>query len=177
DLIWFGLGLFSTMLSNAYTLVFFPILVVLWALFFLRHADMRRWSAIAATAGVASVLVAPLLIGYHIRQTAYGLLRDDREIASWSAGVQSLAGVNPQSVLWAGWLPDTPGYEQSLFPGFAIIALAAVGIGASVVSQARREWRRVALFYLTGAFLMWAFALGPEVHWFGVRVPLRYTPY
>jgi hypothetical protein len=177
DLIWFGLGLFSALLSNAYTLVFFPILVVLWVLFFLKHADTRRWIAIAAAAGAAFVLVVPLLIGYHIRQTAYGLVRDDREIASWSAGVQSLAGVNPQSVLWAGWLPDTPGYEQSLFPGFAIIALAAVGVGVSIVSQASREWRRVALFYLAGAFIMWAFALGPEVRWFDVRIPLRYTPY
>ncbi len=177
ELVWFGLGLFSVMLSNAYTLVFFPILMALWALFFLRHADTRRWIAIAATVGAATLLVAPLLIGYHIRQTAYGLFRDYREIVSWGAGIQSLAGVNPQSVLWAGWLPDTPGYEQSLFPGFAIIALAALGVGVSVVSKAQREWRRVALFYLTGAFLMWTFALGPEVHWFDERLPLRYTPY
>jgi hypothetical protein len=177
DLLWFGLGLLSAMLSNAYTLIFFPILVVVWVLFFRKHADMRRWIAIAATAGSASFIVAPLLIGYYIRQTAYGLFRADPEIVSWSAGIQSLAGVNPQSVLWAGWLPDTPGYEQSLFPGFAIIALAALGVGVSVVSKAQREWRRVALFYLTGAVLMWAFALGPEIYWFDVRVPLRYTPY
>jgi hypothetical protein len=177
DLVRFGLGLLSAMLSNAYTLVFFPIVVALWGLFFLRHADTRRWIAIAVTAGAATLLVAPLLIGYHLRQTAYGLFRGDREIVSWSAGIQSLAGINPQSMLWAGWLPNTPDYEQALFPGFAIIALAALGVGVSVVSEVQREWRRVALFYLAGAFLMWAFALGPEVRWFDVRVPLRYTPY
>jgi hypothetical protein len=177
DLIRFGLGLLSAMLANAYTLVFFPILVVLWVLFFLRHADTRRWIAIAAVAGAASALVAPLLIGYYIRQTAYGLFRADRDIVSFSAGVQSLAAIHPQSVLWAGWLPDTAGYGRALFPGFAIVALAAVGLGVSVLPQARRDWRRAALFYLTGAVLMWGFALGPEVQWFGVRVPLRYAPY
>jgi hypothetical protein len=177
DLIRFGLGLLSAMLANAYTLVFFPILVVAWVLFFFRHADARRWIAIAAVAGAASVLISPLLIGYYIRQTAYGLFRADRDIVSFSAGVQSLSAINPQSVLWAGWLPDTPGYEQALFPGFAIIALAALGVAVSVVPHERHDWRRVALFYLAGAFLMWAFALGPEVQWFDMRVPLRYTPY
>ena len=177
DLVWFGLGWFSVMLSNAYMLVFFPILVAFWVLFFLRHADTRRWIAIAATVVAATLLVAPLLVGYHIRQTAYGLSRGYPEILSWSAGIQSLAGINPQSVLWAGWLPNTPDYERSLFPGFAIIALAALGVGVSVLSEAQREWRRVALFYLAGAFLMWTFALGPEVRWFNVRVPPSYGPY
>jgi hypothetical protein len=177
DLVWFGLGLLSAMLSNAYTLIFFPIMLALWAIFFLRDADTRRWIPLAATAATVALLIAPLLIGYHTRQTAYGLSRGYGEIVSWSAGIQSLAGVNPQSVLWAGWLPDTPGYEQSLFPGFAIVALAALGVAVSGRSKALREWRRVALFYLTGAFLMWAFALGPELRWFDERVPLRYTPY
>jgi hypothetical protein len=175
DLIWFGVGLLSAILSNAYTLVFFPILVALWVLFFLKQADARRWIAIAGTAGAVCLLVAPLLIGYHVRQTAYGLSRDYRDIVSWSAGVEALGVVPPQSVLWVGWLPDS--YERSLFPGFAIVALATLGVGVSLVSDTQREWRRVALFYLTGAFLMWALALGPEVRWFNVGVPLRYTPY
>lgn len=175
DLVLFGLGLISATLSNAYTLVFFPILVALWLLFFLRHADARRWIAIAAAIGANALLVAPLLIGYHVRQMAYGLSRDYRDIVSWSAGIEALGVVPPQSALWAGWLPDS--YEQSLFPGFAIIALATLGVGVSLVSDAQREWRRVALFYLTGAFLMWALALGPEVRWFNVDVPSRYTPY
>jgi hypothetical protein len=177
DLIWFGLGLLSVMLSNAYMLVFFPILVALWVLFFLKYAETRRWIAIAATAGAATLLVAPLLIGYHIRQMAYGLSRGDSEILSFSAGIQSLAGINPRAVLWAGWLPDTPDYERSLFPGFAIVALAALGVAVNVLSDAQRRWRRVALFYLAGACLMWAFALGPEVRWFNVRVLPRYGPY
>jgi hypothetical protein len=177
DLLWFGLGVFGVMLSNAYMLVFFPILVALWVPFFLRYADARRSIAIVATGAAATLLMAPLLIGYHIRQTAYGLSRDYSQIAYWGAGIQALAAISPKSVLWAGWLPSTSDYERSLFPGFAIIALAALGVGVSLISEAQREWRRIALFYLAGAFLMWAFALGPEIRWFNVRVPLSYTPY
>jgi hypothetical protein len=175
DLVLFGLGLLSAMLSNAYTLVFFPILLGLWWLFFFKRTDAHRWIAIAATAGTTMVLIAPLLIGYHVRQMAYSLSRDYRDIVSWSAGIEALGVVAPQSGLWAGWLPDS--YEQSLFPGFAIVALATLGVGASLMSDTQREWRRVGLFYLTGAFLMWTLALGPEVHWFNVTLPLRYTPY
>jgi hypothetical protein len=132
--------------------------------------------AIAATAVVATLPVVPVLIGYYVRHTAYGLFRDYPEILSQSAGIQSLAGINQRAVLWVGWLPDTY-YEQSLFPGFAILALAGIGIVASIVSREHRAWRRVVLFYLTGAVLMWAFTLGPEVRWFGVRVAPRYGPY
>ena len=175
DLALLGLGLVSAALSNAYTLVFFPILLALWVLFFLRHTNARRWIAIAATAGATTLLIAPLLVGYHVRQVAYGLSRDYRDIVSWSAGIESLGVVAPQSVLWAEWLPDS--YERSLFPGFAIVALAALGVVESLVADTQRAWRRVALFYLTGALLMWTLALGPEVHWFNVDLPLRYTPY
>src|SRR5439155_23376165 len=48
DLAWFALGWLSVMLSNAYTLVFFPILIALWTLWFFRRADASRWRAIAA---------------------------------------------------------------------------------------------------------------------------------
>ena len=57
----------------------------------------------------------PLLIGYHLRQVAYGLYRGYPEILAQSAGIQSLSGISQRAVLWVGWLPNTY-YEQSLFP-------------------------------------------------------------
>ena len=176
NLVWFGLGWLSVTLSNAYMLVFFPILVTLWAIWFFNRADTRRWIAVAATAVVATLPVVPVLIGYYVRHTAYGLFRDYPEILSQSAGIQSLAGINQRAVLWVGWLPNTY-YEQSLFPGLAIIAFAGIGVVASIVSPEHRAWRRVVLFNLAGAVLMWAFTLGPDVRWFGVRVPPLYGPY
>jgi hypothetical protein len=176
DLVWFGLGWFSTTLSNAYMLVFFPILIALWAIWFFRRADARRWLAIGISAGIATLPVVPLLIGYHVRQTAYGLFRDYPEIVSQSAGIQSLAGINHRAVLWVGWLPNTFN-EQSLFPGFAILALVAIGLAAAVASREHRTWRRVVLFYLAAAVVLWTFTLGPEVRWAAVRVPPGYGPY
>src|SRR5215217_913760 len=55
DLVWFALGWVSVTLSNAYMLVFFPILVALWVLWFFRRADTRRWLTIAVTAATATL--------------------------------------------------------------------------------------------------------------------------
>ena len=176
DLVWFGVGWLSVTLSNAYMLVFFPIVVALWAIWFFRRADARRWRAVAVTACVATLPVVPLLIGYHSRQTAYGFFRSYAEVISQSAGIQSLAGINQRAVLWVGWLPNTF-YEQSLFPGFAILALVAIGITAALASREHRTWRRVVFFYVSAAVMLWAFTLGPEVRWAGVRVPPRFGPY
>jgi hypothetical protein len=176
DLVWFAAGWLSVSLSNAYMLIFFPIVVALWAVWFLSRAPLRRWLAFILTAGVATVPVVPQLVGYHARQSAYGLARSYAEIRSQSAGIQSLAGINQRAVLWVGSLPDTY-YEQSMFPGLAILVLVVIGVAACTVSRELRSWRRVVLFYLFAAFVMWAFTLGPEVRWSGVRVPPRYGPY
>ena len=176
DLVWFGLGWLSVTLSNAYMLIFFPILIALWAIWFFRRADARRWLAIGVSAGIATLPLIPLLIGYHVRQTAYGFFRAYLEIISQSAGIQSIAGINQRAVLWVGWLPNTF-YEQSLFPGFAILALVAIGIAAAVVAREYRLWHHVVLFYFAAAVVFWAFTLGPEIRWAGVRVPPGYGPY
>jgi hypothetical protein len=176
DLVWFGIAWLDVLLSNAYFLVFFPILVTLWMAWFVRRIAMRRWLAVVATAALATLPLLPLLIGYHTRQTAYGFARNYGEVLAFSAGVHSLAGVSYFSVLWKEWLPATYS-EASLFPGFTIAALALVGIAYGTRSDEHRAWRRVALFYFAGTFLMWTFALGPVVRWSAVRVPPRYGPY
>ena len=176
DLVWFGLGWLSVALSNAYMLVFFPILVAVWAMWFFNRADTRRWLNVAVAAVVATSPLVPLLVGYRLRQTAYGLFRGYPEILSQSAGIQSIAGINQRAVLWVGWLPNTY-YEQSLFPGLAIGVFAAIGVAVGIISREHRSWRRVVLFYLFAAFMMWTFTLGPEVRWFGAAVPPRYGPY
>ena len=176
DLVWFAVGWLSVTMSNAYMLVFFPILIAVWAIWFFKRADARRWAAIAVTGGVATLPVLPLLIGYHLRQAAYGLFRDYPEIVSQSASIQSLAGISQRAVLWVGWLPNTF-YEQSLFPGFGIIALVAVAVVAALRSREHRAWRHVVLGYLAAAIVLWTFTLGPEVRWAGVRVPPGYGPY
>lgn len=163
-LAWFALGWLDVLLSNAYLLVFFPILVVLWTLWFFTREHARRWVTIAAAAIVSALPVAPLLLGYRVRQTAYGFSRGLDEIERWSATVASIAGISHRSVLWRGWLPDTFN-EMSLFPGFAIATLALVGVIA--------PRRRVPLFYLAAAVVLWLLALGPErgPYWLLLQLP------
>jgi len=151
-LVVFGIGWLEVLLSNAYLLVFFPIFLALWAVWFFRRVDLPRWRAIALTTVVVALPVVPLLIGYHTRQSAYGLTRGLDEIVSYSATWSSLAGISHRTALWSGWLPNTFA-EASLFPGFAIAALAIAG---AVTGR-----RRVVLFYLVAASVMWLLALGP----------------
>jgi hypothetical protein len=163
-LVWFALGWLDVLLSNAYLLVFFPIVFALWVLWFFRQVEMRRWFAIAAAAVVATLPVVPLLYGYHLRQSAYGLVRGVDEIEAMSATVSSLAGISHRAILWKGWLPDTF-YESSLFPGFAIVMLAGLGV--------LTNRRRVVLFYFVGAIAMWMLALGPTrgPYWLLLHLP------
>jgi hypothetical protein len=163
-LIWFAVGWLDVLLSNAYLLIFFPILVALWVFWFFRRTDVRAWASIALITILATAPVVPLLLGYRLRQTAYGLSRSLDEIQAWSATVGSIAGITHRSLLWRGWLPDTF-YEASLFPGFAIAALALLGVFT--------PRRRTMLFYLAAALMMWWLALGPErgPYWLLLNVP------
>jgi hypothetical protein len=164
DVATFAIGWLFVVLSNAYLLVFFPILLVLWAFWFFREAPLRRWLAIVSAASIVILAVVPLLIGYRFRQTAYGLMRPLDEIKEMSATFSSIAGISHYVVLWRRWLPNTY-YEASLFPGFAIALLAIIG-----VASGRRP---VVWFYLCAAILMWAFALGPErgPYWLLLKLP------
>jgi hypothetical protein len=163
-LVWFALGWLDVLLSNAYLLVFFPIVFALWVLWFFRQVDMRRWFAIAAAAVAATLPVVPLLYGYHLRQSAYALVRSIDEIKAMSATVSSLAGISHRAILWKRWLPDMF-YESSLFPGIAIAVLAVLGV---VTNR-----RRVVLFYFVAAISMWMLALGPTrgPYWLLLQLP------
>src|SRR5258706_1392098 len=127
DLAWFATGWMSVTWSNAYLIVFFPILLALWTVWFFRRVDSRKWLAILVVGFVATLPVVPLLVGYHERQAAYGLVRGLDEIRAMNATLSSLAGISHRAVLWKDRLPGTF-YEAALFPGFAIAALALIGV-------------------------------------------------
>lgn len=177
-LAWFALGWLSALLSNAYMLVFFPILVALWLSWFFRATEWRRYVSVGTVAILATAAVLPLLRGYYVRQTAYGLVRSYNEIKANSADITALAGISHRALLWKDWLPSTY-YETSLFPGFAIVALVLIGVVAHVRRKRPASPARsgAAIFYLVGAIVMWLCALGPEPQWFGVRSTLKYGPY
>ena len=82
-------------------------------------------------AGVASLPLVPLLWGYHVRQTAYGVVRSYREIQSFSADMVGLFGMYHRALPWRGVLPHD--FEEgALFPGFAILALGVLAVSVAV---------------------------------------------
>ena len=178
---WFGVGLMAAVLSNAYLLVFFPVLLVLWCLWFGSRRDdserggvrLRRLVAASIAVLIVAIVTAPLFWGYHSRQAAYGLTRSYDEIRSFGADVNSLANLGHQEIVWRHWL-NTTAIETALFPGLAIIVLSVVGVTARV----RGAWgkRDPVIFYAIGVVVTFLLALGPEPAWFGTRSGV-YGPY
>ena len=62
-LVWFGGGWLITALASSSLLVFFPVLVLLWGVWFVRPRKWRRLVGPVVTAGVASLPLVPLLWG------------------------------------------------------------------------------------------------------------------
>ena len=123
----FGVGWLITALSNAYMLVFFPLLVACWWAWFVRPREWRRLLPPVVTAAIFTLPVIPLLWGYHVRQAAYGFTRSITEIRAFSADIVGIAGVSHRESLWRGVLPNT--YEESsLFPGLTILVLAILAV-------------------------------------------------
>jgi hypothetical protein len=171
-LAWFAVGWLSALLSSAYLLIFFSILLVLWCAWFLRSRSLRTWTSVAGTALVTALPVVPLVLGYYTRQRAYAFARPYDEVKSFAASVVSLTGISHRSVLWKGVLPDHFN-EASLFPGLCVVvliglALMARGEDASDQRAGNHASRYACvLFYFVATVVMWALALGPELTWAG----------
>ena len=115
-------------LANGYYLAYFPVLVGLWAVWFGCRAG--RWRQVACIGGAglaATVPLAPILVTYQRLHDEQGLARPLAEIVSFGADLTALAGVTPHLALWGG-LEWSPGPEQQLFPGAAIVVLIAAAL-------------------------------------------------
>ena len=158
---WFAVGWLSAILSNAYMLVFFPLLIALWCVWFIRPYSssspaVRRLVPIAVAVIATMVTVAPLLWGYHVRQAAYGLERGYIDVKTFSADIAGLAGISHRQPLWRGVLNSTLG-EASIFPGFAVLALTVVGLCVHLRCAPGR--RKVARYFFAAAAMCLAVAL------------------
>jgi len=130
-LVWFGVGWLFTALANSSLLVFFPVLVLLWSVWFIRPREWRRLAGPVVAAGVASLPLVPLLWGYYVRQAAYGFVREYREIQSLSADMVGLLGMYHRALPWRGVLPHD--FEEgALFPGFTVLALGVFAVSVAV---------------------------------------------
>jgi hypothetical protein len=116
-------------LTNGYFLFFFAVLFSGWVVWF-----ARRWRdalALVLTATLASLPLAPLLLGYYRWQRTFDLSRGLGEIEFFSADITALWS-SARSLWWAGHWTIAPRPEGELYPGLVVVALALVAIGYTV---------------------------------------------
>ena len=150
-------------LSNGYYLLFFPIMVGLWLLWFVDwRRGWRRGVAMLAAFGAASTLLLPVLLHYKRIHDALGLERSLDEMRQFSA---TLASFIQPAYLLTFW-PTRPAETQEgfLFPGVTVIALAVLGLAGLVARRQVRAavaTRSPAMFYGMATLVFWWLCLGP----------------
>ncbi len=130
-------------MANGYYLLFFPVLVGFWVVWFAAdRASWRRALAIAAAGGAATALSLPVLLHYKAAHDYYGFARAMDEISGFSADLTSLFSAPDRLRLWS-WLRVYVVPEGQLFPGITAPLLVAAGLLASrgAPRQSTRAWR------------------------------------
>ena len=146
-------------LSNGYYLLFFPLLIGLWLLWF---GNLRQKGVLLATFAASSLLLLPTLLKYREVHAHFGLRRSVGEMLMFSARPASFLQIPDLLAFWPSTRAQTP--EGHLFPGVTVIAL--VLLGAIVLLQRRgaarvvRE-RSAGLFYASAAVIFWWLSFGP----------------
>jgi hypothetical protein len=124
----FGTASLGQGLTNGYFLLFFPLLVGLWLLWFPPKGQrLRTMVTVVATYAVASLPLVPVLLHYRTVHGHLGLSRDLGEMAYFSADVTDLWHAFYQLSFWSRWLP-APGPEAELFPGLTVVVLILAGV-------------------------------------------------
>jgi hypothetical protein len=113
--------------ANGYFLVYFTLVVALWAAWFL--AARGRWRDVAtmAIAMAAAILpLAPILYRYITVQGALGLSRSIGEINDYGGDIAAVLCA-PDSLTFWGWLRAACRPEGEFFAGAALMVLCIAG--------------------------------------------------
>lgn len=154
-------------LVNGYYLLFFPVLVAVWVVWFV--ADRAGWAravAIAIAGAVATALSLPVLLRYQAVHARYGFARGMEEISGFSADLTSLLSASDRLRLWS-FVHAYTAPEGQLFPGLTapLLVLAGLVLVRGGPRASTRVWRIVRLVLLAAATLLGA-AFGAYA-WFG----------
>jgi hypothetical protein len=169
-LVLFALAWLAQASFNGYFMLFLPILLAGWAIWFAR--EPVRLVPIAAAWIVATIPLAPLLVAYARFHAATGMSRTIKEIELFSADLLSLVTASPLMIVWHRLSEGKTLLEGELFPGAVAVALAAIAAGAALLRRRElnapdpRAWRiasrtafaLAALFFLAAASVL---VLGP----------------
>jgi hypothetical protein len=139
-------------LTNGYYLLFVPILIGLWLVWFTRRRQLRAAFGVLAALAAAAVPAFPFLLKYRALQGAQGLSRSAAEMVQFSARPVSFLSATPLLRFWETREPITT--ELYLFPGVTALLLVIAG-----VFVARRDTRFA--FYVVAVFLMTLLCTGP----------------
>ena len=132
----FAVGWLLQALSNGYYLLFFPVFIGCWLLWFIdwRHRPARGLE-LAAVWGGSSLLLVPILLEYAAVQRGLGLVRTAGEMALFSARPESFFNASGMLALWR--TKPTLTTEEFLFPGITTIVLTAAALSVAVFSRQR----------------------------------------
>jgi len=133
-------------LANGYYLLFFPVLLACWVVWFAVPRSRADAITIAVTFAGASLLLVPFLAGYQRILAALRLERSITEIVRFSADVTSLMATEPKATMW-GFLPSAANAECNLFPGFLVLVLYVVGWTIALGDARRRNQVRQAMIH------------------------------
>jgi MFS family permease len=171
-LIVFAVAWLLQALSNGYYLLFFPVLIALWLLWFVRWRTSPGIGLRLAVAwAVASLPLIPVLLKYRAVHGALGLSRSLDENRSFSADLASFVHAGPLVRFWP--FMEARSSEDHLFPGVTAVALLTIGGIAAIVGSrggVRQAFaaRSPFLFYMAAKVVMLALAFGPAPDGAGV---------
>jgi hypothetical protein len=165
-LVLFAVAWLLQALSNGYYMLFFPILIALWLLWFVDWVrEWRRGAALVLAFAASSLLLVPSVLHYKHVHDLLGLHRSIDEMRLFSARLASF--VQPAYLL-KFWPPANAATQEGfLFPGVTVAVLAVAGVIALAVRGAipsAFKHRSPAVFYTAAAVLLWWLCLGPARH-------------
>ena len=177
---WRWLSVFSAAwliqaLSNGYYLLFLPILIGLWLVWFVdwKAAPGKGLRLVLAWAAGGLPLI-PALMKYRDVHDTLDLVRPPGEVARFSATFASFLHAPPLLAFWP--THDVPTQEDYLFPGVTAIAvtiaaLLVIVLGRQFWQEAKR--RSPLLFYGGATIVMWSFTVGPGEGSVGLAAAIR----
>lgn len=175
-------------LSCGYYLLFFMPFAAAYCLFEMTRQrllrDVRTWTSLGLAAIAVAAVTWPFVSPYlELRRTADVGVRTRDEVVQFAADVQAFGTASQFSRLWGERVRAYPKGEGEGFPGFTILALAAVGLLAGRLIQSRRNGglqpasepgtqrtRSEAIFFGIAALGAGLLALGPIIRFGGQAI-------
>ena len=184
-LIMFAIATLMQGLCNGYFLLFYPVLVVLWLLWFTPNEGWwRKVTAVGAAGFVGILPLLPLLLRYQRVHEGLGFGRQVAEVSLYSADVTGLLSGSTHLSAW-GFLDAFHRGEGQLFPGMTLVILIVVALWRVDWRPTESDptplrivrWLVVAVSILFAVGLAARFLFGPwEVQLFGWKVQIDQLP-